>query len=190
MRQIWIISDTHFGHENIIGYCNRPFDNALQMDDFMLTAWNETVADQDIVYHLGDVYMGAKGREILPKLKGRKRLILGNHDNGKDQNLHSNFQKIGVWRMWPEYGVLLTHVPVHASALTTPRKEQPDGLINCHGHIHNKLVDPTVVWTTADTWRMARDRYYNACVEWHNYKPFPIEQVKEDIKNETRSDPS
>jgi calcineurin-like phosphoesterase family protein len=143
------------------------------MDDFMLTAWNETVDDQDIVYHLGDVYMGSKGREILPKLKGRKRLILGNHDVGKDKILLSNFQKIGVWRMWPEYGVLLTHVPVHESTFTMPRKDQSNGLINCHGHTHRELVDAN---------NTAEDRYYNACVEWHDYKPFPIEQIKEDTE--------
>lgn len=157
MRDIWLISDTHFGHSNIIGYCDRPFDNAREMDEAMVERWNETVKDGDIVYHLGDVYFGSEGASCLPKLKGRKRLILGNHDNGKDQRLLAAFQKIVVWRMFPEFGLLLTHVPVHEHTL---RDKCPK---NVHGHIHERSIPD--------------DRYVCVSVEHTNYTPVHIETL-------------
>ena len=167
MRDIFVISDTHFGHSNIIKYCNRPFKDADEMDNILIENWNKTVKDTDIVYHLGDVYMGHKEpSKILKNLNGHKRLILGNHDNGKDQNLLNNFQKIMVWRMFPEFGLLLTHVPVHNSSLyrgVTGNEENPPKLLNVHGHIHDK--DP-----------LSED-YVNVSVEKINYTPIHIEDL-------------
>ena len=146
-RNIWVISDTHFGHVNIIKYCDRPFSSAKEMDEYILTMWNETVKDEDIVYHLGDVYFGSDGLNILPHLKGRKRLILGNHDNGKDQNLHRHFQKITMWRMFPEFDCVLSHVPIHESSLS-----KTNTMRNIHGHIHNNSQPPSDRdWETSST---------------------------------------
>ncbi len=148
MSNIWVQSDPHFFHENIIQYCGRPFANADLMNEFMVDKWNSTVKEQDKVYCLGDVYFGAgRTREeitlLLSSLKGKKRLILGNHDNGKDQILQRIFQKIDVWRMFPDMGLLLTHVPVHHQSLfrgATGNEENPKKLRNIHGHIHEKVV--------------------------------------------------
>ena len=46
----------------------------------MLARWNECVAADDIVYHLGDFALASHSR-YLPRLNGRKRLIVGNHDH-------------------------------------------------------------------------------------------------------------
>lgn len=166
MTDIWIISDTHFYHENIIKYCHRPFANAKQMNEYMVTKWNETVKDGDKVYHLGDVYMGNHHGEdtplnLLSQLKGQKRLILGNHDNGKDQVLQKVFKKIDVWRMFPEFGLLLTHVPVHESSLSNGMGRE---LLNVHGHIHQN-PSPSA-------------NHMNVSVEQIGYKPINIEDVR------------
>lgn len=161
-RDIWVVSDTHFGHENIIQYCNRPFANAELMDECLIENWNSVVKDGDIVYHLGDVYMGVNGRDALSKLKGRKRLILGNHDDGKDQFLHKTFQKINVWRMFPEFGLLLTHVPVSYTTLGESGNDRV--LTNVHGHIHQN--------------KSPMGRYRNVCVEQTNYTPINIEELR------------
>jgi calcineurin-like phosphoesterase family protein len=163
MRDIFIISDTHFGHANILRFTDsttgarvRPhWETVEAMDEHMIDRWNSTVQDSDIVYHLGDVYM-RNGTEILPRLKGRKRLILGNHDNGKDQNLLKHFEKIMVWRMFPEFNCLLTHVPVHESTLFKVE-------YNLHGHIHQN-ASPTA-------------RHINCCVEVQDYTPKHIEEL-------------
>lgn len=172
MRNIWVISDTHFGHDNIIKYCNRPFANSFVMNEEMRENWNRVVKDGDIVYHLGDVYMGKQSdpenvRKFLSSLKGRKRLILGNHDNGKDQILHHVFQKISMWRMFSEFGLLLTHVPVHESSLyrgVTGNEESPPKLLNVHGHIHDK--------------RSPSKDHKCVCVEQINYTPINIEDLR------------
>ena len=140
--------------DSITGARVRPlWESADDMDEYMIQKWNDTVRDQDIVYHLGDVYF-RNGAQILPRLRGRKRLILGNHDNGKDQNLHKYFEKIMMWRMFPEFNCLLSHVPVHESALFKVE-------YNLHGHIHQN-ASPTL-------------RHINCCVEVQDYTPKNIE---------------
>jgi len=165
MTNIFIVSDTHWGHESMLRFTDsttgalvRPgFASVNEMDDHMITQWNSVVKDDDIVYHLGDVYMGGnRGMTILPRLRGRKRLVLGNHDNGKDQNLQKCFQKIMMWRMFPEFNCLLTHVPVHESTMFKVE-------YNLHGHIHqNASLTP---------------RHINCCVEVQDYTPKHIEEL-------------
>lgn len=163
-RNIWVVSDTHFGHENIIKYCDRPFSNIWEMNECMVNNWNSVVKPQDIVYHLGDVYMstrifsGEDAWNTLKKLQGRKRLVLGNHDNGEDKVLLNNFQKIRAWRLFKEYGLLLTHVPVHPDTLND---KVP---VNVHGHIHNT--------------HKKDNRYKNVSVEVINYTPVNIDELR------------
>ena len=166
MRDLFIISDTHFGHANMLRFTDsktdlrvRPnWESVDEMDEHMIDRWNSVVQRDDIVYHLGDVYMGGnRGLTVLPRLRGRKRLILGNHDNGKDQNLHRHFEKILMWRMFPEFRCLLTHVPVHESTLNA---KVP---YNLHGHIHqNSSPSP---------------QHINCCVEVQHYTPRSIEEL-------------
>jgi calcineurin-like phosphoesterase family protein len=165
-RNIFVISDTHFSHQNIIKFCNRPFETAKEMNEVMVERWNSVVRPQDKVYHLGDVYMGGGfSREytskLLSSLNGHKRLILGNHDNGKDQILQRHFDKIDVWRMFPEFGLLLTHVPVHESTLNNGMGRE---LLNIHGHTHTKGSP-------------SKD-HQSVCVELINYTPVSIEDLR------------
>ena len=52
--KIWICSDTHFNHFNIIKYCNRPYATIKKMNDALIKNWNDYVDDNDIVFFLGD----------------------------------------------------------------------------------------------------------------------------------------
>src|SRR5574343_1568721 len=133
MGNIFVTSDTHFHHSNIIKYCNRPFSSTAEMDETLVQNWNSVVKPEDKVYHLGDVYFPLKERSdwLFSRLNGSKRLILGNHDNGKDQTLHKFFKEIYMWRFLKEFGLLLTHVPVHPGSLSSKLK------YNVHGHTHN-----------------------------------------------------
>ena len=81
---IFFTSDLHLGHENCIRLCNRPFSNIEEMDETLIENWNHKVTGKDTVYILGDlIYRSQKPpEEYLRRLRGKKHLILGNHDRG------------------------------------------------------------------------------------------------------------
>jgi calcineurin-like phosphoesterase family protein len=76
---VWFTSDTHFGHENIIKYCDRPFDSVEEMDEALVSNWNEVVGHNDLVYHLGDFTLGGAdaANDYFGRLNGYIH-ILGN----------------------------------------------------------------------------------------------------------------
>jgi calcineurin-like phosphoesterase family protein len=85
MPNILFTSDCHFGHKNILKYCNRPFKTSWEMDEALVTNWNSVVTENDTVYNLGDFAFGSGVRQeyvakIAKQLKGKIHLILGNHD--------------------------------------------------------------------------------------------------------------
>jgi calcineurin-like phosphoesterase family protein len=161
MSRIFVISDTHFGHD-IIKYCNRPFTDAQHMNEILIVNWNSVVTPQDIVYHLGDVYFSQSGK-VLERLNGKKRLILGNHDDAKDPYLQKHFKKILAWRAFPEYGVVLTHMPIRFDYDFKAKK-------NVHGHIHQNLL-------MREGTKVPDDRFINVSVEHINYTPVPLEKL-------------
>jgi len=130
--KFFIISDTHFGHDKIIQYCNRPFSSVEEMDKALIQNWNETVSNKDTVLHLGDVGLGNKEyiKEIIGKLNGKKILILGNHDNWSEQFYRdAGFHTVSKFPIvWNDF-YLLSHAPLQLSE-TTP-------YFNYYGHVHN-----------------------------------------------------
>lgn len=82
MRTRFFTSDTHFGHENIIRYCDRPYKDTDHMNDDIVRRWNEVVTPEDTVFHLGDVALGKIDNSLaqVSRLNGYKVLVLGNHD--------------------------------------------------------------------------------------------------------------
>lgn len=81
-RNIYFYGDPHFGHDNIIKYCDRPFQNSQEMDEALIKNYNQFVRKEDIVYFLGDLGLPGAPRlqEIISRLNGIKILIMGNHD--------------------------------------------------------------------------------------------------------------
>jgi calcineurin-like phosphoesterase family protein len=92
-EKLFFTSDTHFGHKNIIAYCDRPFDTVEEMDEVMINRWNDTVPEDGLVFHLGDVAMKQDlAMKALAKLNGTVVLIKGNHDRTRlvyDVNEHA-----------------------------------------------------------------------------------------------------
>ena len=82
----WFTSDLHFGHSNIARFCDRPFEHGPEgvpaMNEAIVELWNDTVADDDDVWILGDIVMGKKeeGLALLARLRGKKHAVAGNHD--------------------------------------------------------------------------------------------------------------
>ena len=116
---IYVTSDLHFGHKNIIKYENRPFNNIEEMDKATINLWNETINNEDLIYILGDFswYKGEKTNEILKTLKGNKILIIGNHDENflKDKKFNKNlFQEICYYKELKinKTKIILFHYPI------------------------------------------------------------------------------
>lgn len=77
---IWFTADHHFGHENIIKYCRRPFDSVQQMNAELVRRWNERVSINDTVYHLGDFTLGIELFPWIEQLAGNIKIVPGGHD--------------------------------------------------------------------------------------------------------------
>lgn len=167
MSTLFVISDTHFYHENILNFKDAEgnlirgghFSCVEEMNERIIDNWNKTVSERDTIYHLGDVAFGQRSgtTELIRRLKGKKRLIVGNHDDVKQLVKDGWFQKIHMWRQFRDLKVLLTHVPVHESAL------EFHNLVNIHGHIHHQPSP--------------EGRYINVSVEAVNYTPVAIEEL-------------
>lgn len=174
MPAVWLISDTHFGHEKTCtvfkredGSPLRPFSSAEEMDEFMVKAWNERVKPGDKVYHLGDVVIGRKHLNTLYRLNGDKVLIKGNHDIFKLEDYAPHFRDIRGYHVMD--GMILSHVPLHSDSL------ERFGT-NIHGHLHANRVK-------AETWGKYQidPRYHSVCVEMTDYAPILFEDVKKRI---------
>ncbi len=75
---VFFTADTHFGHENVIRFTERPFSSAQEMDEALIANWNARVHGGDKVYILGDMFFRHPDPEsILIRLKGQKHLIIG-----------------------------------------------------------------------------------------------------------------
>ena len=161
-RNIWLISDTHFQHNNIVSKFDppRPFNNIWEHDETLIYNWNKVVNHGDKVYHLGDVFFGNKDsfKRLWPRLNGSKRLIVGNHDDVKFLSSGGFFQKVMLWKVFSEFGLLLSHVPVHESSFRG-RTE-----LNVHGHTHFR--------------GSAKGPYKSVCCELIDYTPINIEELR------------
>lgn len=173
--KIWFSSDHHFGHQNIIKYCKRPFKDVIEMDEKLISNWNECVSKDDVVYYLGD-FCFYKDIDVVKKrlksLNGKKHLILGNHED--------TF-KVNTWVSAGFYSVhtslSLSHLGHQLYLAHTPESKKQLGLsdvIFVHGHVHNN--------TPAIYEDDLREIIVNVCVENWSYRPIEINELFEKIR--------
>jgi calcineurin-like phosphoesterase family protein len=127
------ISDLHIGHKNILNLDNRPFFNLADMKETIIDNWNKVVSTNDSVYVLGDMFWNkSEITEVMPKLKGNKFLIKGNHDI-----VNNELKKYFIWIKDYEVikdgkeHVVLCHYPI-AHWINADYD-----YIHLYGHIHN-----------------------------------------------------
>jgi len=183
MPAVWLISDTHFGHEKTCtvfkredGSPLRPFSCAEEMDEYMVKAWNERVKPTDKVYHLGDVVINRKSLKTLERLNGDKVLIRGNHDIFSDDDYRQYFREIRAYHVMN--GMILSHIPIHSDSLGRFGT-------NIHGHLHANRVrkargvdartGEVLYGDEIDT------RYHCVCVEMTDFAPILFEDVQKRI---------
>jgi len=94
-QEIYITSDTHFFHKNILKYQpnERPYDDVLEMNEAIISRWNATVKRNDIIYHLGDFSFSkpTDTEDVIKRLNGKIRLVQGNHDHTKSVKVLSKY---------------------------------------------------------------------------------------------------
>ena len=163
-RNIFFISDTHWGHENIIYHCNRPFEDHHDMDNEMIRKWNERVQPEDLVIHLGDFAWSIQhAKRVRMQLNGTIQLIIGNHDPVIKLAQTGMFQKMMESKKGESIdaslkGVLFTHRPIIMNGQC----------INVHGHTHN--LENT------------KANHVNISCEHTNYAPLTLEELQKLIK--------
>jgi calcineurin-like phosphoesterase family protein len=132
-RDVWFISDTHFGHNNIITYCRPQYSSVEEMEDTIITNWNAAIKPQDLVYHLGDfAWKTSDAKRVRPLLNGSIRLIVGNHDDIPSLAAAGLFQRIYLWKQFRDEGFTASHIPMRFEQLRHSAK-------NLHGHVHGNL---------------------------------------------------
>lgn len=133
----FFISDTHFGHANIIRYCNRPFSSVAEMDETMIANWNAVVGIDDDVHIDGDFcsYRDGRAAAVFYRLNGRKHLTRGNHDEENDAVLALPWESVDKLRdiVVDRQRVTLSHYP-----LVTWYKASK-GAVHLFGHMHGRL---------------------------------------------------
>jgi len=130
-------ADLHLGHANIIRHCDRPFADVSEMDACLVAAWNKRVNANDTVYIVGDfIFRNARPpEEYLEKLKGKKHLIIGNHDKDwlKKFDAQKYFESVGHYAEISngKSRIVLCHYPMMSW------NKMNHGAFMVHGHIHN-----------------------------------------------------
>lgn len=170
MSRTWVYSDPHFYHQNICTFLNydgskvRPWDDATTMTEEMVGWYNELVADADRAYILGDVaFSAANMNRVVPRLKGRKVLIPGNHDPVKMRKYFDLFDDVRGYVV--KKGFIMSHIPIHPQSLSRWR-------LNIHGHLHNnQVMREKMAGERVD------ERYYCACVERTNFRPKLLDEI-------------
>lgn len=146
---IFYISDTHFGHKNILKYDNRPYFTVAEMDADLIKRWNNAVKPTDTVYHLGDFswLKPAEESEILQQLNGTKILIRGNHDYKPT----AEWSEVLPFAEIVDNGrhVILSHFPIASY------KNMTHGYYHLYGHVHNSFEDGLF-----DAYRRAWEKHY------------------------------
>lgn len=137
----FLTSDLHFGHANIIRYCNRPFSNVEEMDNGLIENWNAVVTPTDQVFVLGDMFFCSETRaaQILNRLNGKIALIPGNHD---DQIMKSASFSARFWKILPALhmerrngqDVSMSHYPMLSW------RNASRGAFMLHGHVHSSVA--------------------------------------------------
>ncbi len=159
---IFVVSDMHFDHKNIIKYSDRPFRSVYDMNHTLISNWNDRVRKDDRVYYLGDMTFGRKNRPIdfwLSRLNGEIRFIRGNHDTDvitKAEVIEDRFLI-----KYDGYEFLLMHDP--------DRTLDWDGWV-IHGDKHNNYP---VTYPHINK----RNKTVNVCVEYTKYAPMNLDEI-------------
>jgi calcineurin-like phosphoesterase family protein len=159
-EKIFLISDTHFCHKNIIEYADRPFLSVEEMNEKIIENWNKAVKKNYKVIIAGDFALCGKEKmkELVERLNGYKILILGNHDRSYNSMKSFPFDEVIKYPILIQEKYIISHHPL---------ENVPTGFVNIHGHIHNR--------------EMHSLNYFNISVEQIGYTPIELKEIEKRI---------
>ncbi|MCK9417616.1 hydrolase [Candidatus Dojkabacteria bacterium] len=168
----YFTADHHFGHTNVIKFCNRPFSSVEEMDDKLIQYWNEKVTKKDNVFILGDFFWKANVeycKNILEQLNGHKYMIIGSHDHFiKKIELQKYFVFVKKYHVYKKENIraVLFHNPLFSW------DGMDHGVYHFFGHVHNKYI-----CINGNT--MA----YNVGVDVNNFTPVSLNEIFNKLNN-------
>ncbi|MGN0536560.1 MAG: metallophosphoesterase [Acutalibacteraceae bacterium] len=167
------IADTHFGHNSVLNFDHRPFRDIAEMDRVLIKNWNARVTEKDDIYVVGDfAYKNEKPTEwYLTRLKGKKHLIVGNHDNRLVQNPTALSFFVSVDQILyvtdemnrQNYQICLCHFPI------AEWNGFYKGDLHVYGHIHSDRGESYQFMRTK--------KAYNAGCMINNYMPVTLDEL-------------
>lgn len=189
--KLFFASDPHFGHKNIIKYCDRPFMDEKEMNENLVSKWNAKVPKNAIVFLLGDVSMRDDIAErMLAKLNGTIILVKGNHDKPSLVNsinsvsrsyLLANHSDTVIWR---DTSSMIELVDLHVvdndiddMGMRFALCHYPmgswnhlgRGAVNLYGHVHSGK--------TYDTHYKPNENQYDVGVDNNYYAPVSYNEL-------------
>jgi calcineurin-like phosphoesterase family protein len=142
---IYLTSDLHWWHVNILKYTKRPWGSLEEMHEGLIKLYNNIVKEEDEVYFLGDIMMGSRKempdrmQKIFSRLPGRKYLLRGNHDyrHSDEQWFYKHFVWVkDIYELKLEgYPMMVLHHFPHYSWHGMGGKNSVDVHGHCHGNI-------------------------------------------------------
>lgn len=161
---MWFTADEHYHHANIIDYCDRPFDNATEMDAAIIRNNNAIVKKRDTVYHLGDFIMGDQvdAQKIIDQLNGFHIFIKGSHDTWLS-NAGPRLMEIHVCNEKIIPGTRMPNVVVLCHYAMRMWSRSHYGSMQLFGHSHGRLRPV--------------GRQMDVGVDCHSYRPVSLDAV-------------
>jgi calcineurin-like phosphoesterase family protein len=180
----YYISDTHFGHANIIRLANRPYESIEHMDEDLIAKWNSRVGNGDLVYHLGD-FAFRDVKRYRKRLNGSIILIRGNHDKRlTKQQQGVLFEAVYDYKKVKDgvQTLILFHYPIWSwdglyKGYTHLHGHIHEKSTHLHGHIHEKSISSEHVEQGETLNSKGRGVRVNVSVEHINYEPKRIEEI-------------
>jgi len=168
MAEMWFTSDFHFGHFNIIRYCNRPFANVQEMDDVIADRLNACVKPNDVVYFLGDFCLGGAEQVTAYRRRlacGTIHFIEGNHD----KNTRQLQRLFASWGTLSEISVDKQKIVLcHYAMRVWPHHSQ--GSWQLYGHSHGNLPDEPLSLSL------------DVGVDTHEFRPWHFDEIQTVMK--------
>lgn len=178
---IWFTSDEHYGHQNIINFCKRPFASVEEMTETLIERHNQRVKAGDLVYHLGDMFwrkLGIeKAREIRGRLNGKQHYyIWGNHEELMEGN--ADLRNTFVWckdiaRVFPGGGDRFPKIVLCHYAMRVWRGSH-NGDWHLYGHSHAGLPENASL-------------SFDCGVDARNFFPMSVEEVATEMQAKIRA---